>query len=72
MNLLEELRFRYCDQRRTKPVQSLLEALFDVGERVLRVPWKERAFSSSPTFHLVYLVEEMLQLWAQQRPASTS
>lgn len=66
-DLLEELRFRFYGQERTNPTPELLQALFDVGERVLRVDSTPEAFSPSPQEHLSYLVSEMLEIWGPQQ-----
>jgi hypothetical protein len=61
--VLEELRFRFYGHEHAKPAPELLQALFDIGERVLRTDSTPEAFSPSPQAQLNFLISEILECW---------
>jgi predicted KAP-like P-loop ATPase len=61
--LLQELSFRFRGQDRPTPTQSLLDALFDVGEKVMVIDWPEGSFRASPQFSWAELVSQVLLAW---------
>ena len=62
--LFEELRFRFYGQNHAAPKPELLEALFDVGERVLRIESTPEPFSPSPQAQLSFLISDILAIWS--------
>jgi hypothetical protein len=61
--LLQELSFRFSGQDRPTPTQSLLDALCDVGEKVMATDWPEGTFRASPQFSWAGLVSQVLLAW---------
>jgi hypothetical protein len=61
--LLEELSFRFSGQDRPTPTQSLLDALFDIGERVMATDWSAEIFRASPQSSWARLVHQVLLVW---------
>ena len=64
--LLEELRYRFQGEDHAAPTQQMLDALFQVGERVLRIEWRERAFELSPRLQLSFLIGDLLKIWGPE------
>lgn len=61
--LLQELSFRFSGPTRPTPTQSLLDALFDVGERVMEIDWEPGTFRASPKSCWVGLLTQVLLAW---------
>jgi hypothetical protein len=61
--LLQELSFRFLGEDRPAPTQSLLDGLFDVGEKVLATEWPEGSFRVSPRLAWAGLVHQVLLAW---------
>jgi hypothetical protein len=61
--LLQEVSFRFLGQDRPTPTQSLLDALFDVGEKVMAADWPEGSFRASPQVSWAGLLYQVLLAW---------
>ena len=61
--LLEELSFRFMGEDRPKPTQSLLDALFDAGEKVMATDWVDGSFRASPRSSWGGLMHQVLLAW---------
>jgi predicted KAP-like P-loop ATPase len=61
--LLEELSFRFSGQHRATPTQSLLDALFDVGEKVMAADWEPEVFRASLRSLWAGLIYQILLAW---------
>ena len=61
--LLEELTYRFDVRDGPAPSQSLLDALFDVGEKVMGIDWEGGVFRASPQSVYVGLVSQVLLAW---------
>lgn len=61
--LLEELRIRFRANRPPLPTQSLLDALFRIGEAVLSLEHDGSTFQLSPRAQIAFLVQNMLKDW---------
>lgn len=65
--LFQELSFRFMGQDRAKPTQTLLDALFEVGDEVMAIDWEEfGTFRASPLSTWAGLVYEMLLAWGPE------
>ena len=64
--LLQELSFRFMGQDRSKPTQALLDALFDVGDKVMAIDWEPGTFRASPQSSWAGLVYELLLAWGPE------
>jgi hypothetical protein len=61
--LLQELSFRFLTEERPTPTQSLLDALFDVGEKIMAADWPPGTFRASPMSSWAGLVSQVLLAW---------
>lgn len=64
--LLEELRFRFEARETAKPTQSMLDAMFRIGEDVFRIDYATTLFALSPRSHVTLLVAELLKAWGSE------
>lgn len=64
--LFEELRFRFYGQDPATAKPQFLQALFDIGERVLRTESTPEPFSLSPQAQLGFLISEILEIWGPE------
>ncbi|BBO06577.1 NTPase [Bradyrhizobium ottawaense] len=61
--LLQELSVRFSGRNPSTPTQSLLDALFDVGEKILQIDWQPGQFRASPQSCWAGLVSDVLLAW---------
>jgi len=69
-NLLEELRYRFKAPVRPHPTQEFLDVLFEFGDRVLSINWKDEAFTLTPRSQLSFLIADILQEWGERDAGS--
>ena len=65
--LLDELRVQYRARTPARPTQALLDALFRVGDDVLRIDWDGDMFQLSPRAQITFLVRNMLEQWGPEQ-----
>lgn len=70
VGLLDELQARFSGQNPLKPNQNLLDALFSVGEEVLRLRDSSQIFVLSPRAQLSSLIRDMLIQWGVESAGS--
>lgn len=68
--LLDELRVQYRASRPAQPTQSLLDALFRVGDEVIGTDWDGTPFGLSPRAQLGFLIRNMLERWGPEEAGS--
>ena len=61
--LLQELTFRFMGVTELAPTKALLDALFEVGETILRIEWDAGPFQTSPQVAFDGLITELLKTW---------
>jgi hypothetical protein len=63
----EELRFRFVGQSGVQPTAELLNALFDIGDDVLRIAWDSGLVSPAPRAMLAYLISDICTKWGPEQ-----
>lgn len=65
--LIDELRMRYRGRSPAQPTQALLDALFRVGEDILRIDRDGDLFQLSPRAQIDFLIRNMLEVWGAEQ-----
>lgn len=62
-SLLEELRVHFQGTDRAEPTQALLDALFEVGEPIIRLETRPDLFTLAPRAQLLLTIGQFLEAW---------
>jgi hypothetical protein len=61
--LFQELSFRFSGPKNPAPTQPLLDAMFDIGEKIMEVDWQAGTFRASPRMLWGDFLRNVLLAW---------